>query len=112
MIKKKTRFTKKNTNTFSDSRLLEVLKNPLITEKATRITEHNQYMFKIEPTATKVEVKAAVEKFFKVKVKSVNTLKNPGKTKVFRGRKGTRSDLKKAIVTLESGQNIDLTARI
>jgi len=85
---------------------------PVITEKATRGSEHNQVTFKVRLDATKPEVKAAVEKLFKVKVKAVNTIRVKGKLKRFRNILGRRSDWKKAIVTLEKGQSIDVTTGI
>ncbi|HWA21780.1 MAG TPA: 50S ribosomal protein L23 [Caulobacterales bacterium] len=82
---------------------------PLITEKATVLSEQNKVVFKTPLTATKDEIKAAVEKLFKVKVVSVNTIRQKGKSKVFRGVRGKRSDIKKAIVTLRDGDTIDVT---
>lgn len=82
---------------------------PLITEKATLLSEQNKVVFKAPLTATKDEIKAAVEKLFKVKVVSVNTIRQKGKTKVFKGVRGKRSDIKKAIVTLRDGDTIDVT---
>ena len=82
---------------------------PIITEKATMLTDQNKYAFKVPLGATKDEVKAAVEALFKVKVLAVNTIRVKGKTKMFRGAPGKRSDIKKAIVTLAKGQSIDVT---
>ena len=90
-------------------RAYEVIRRPLITEKATRVSEHNQVAFVVALDATKPEIKAAVEMLFKVKVEAVNTLRQKGKTKRFRGRPGTRADIKKAFVTLAEGQSIDVT---
>ena len=81
----------------------------MITEKATIQAENNKVVFNVAKTATKPEIKAAVEQLFSVKVKSVNTLLRKGKTKRFRGIIGTQSDVKKAIVTLEEGNSIDIT---
>lgn len=92
-----------------DPRLYDVIKSPVITEKATLLSEQNKVVFKVAATATKPQIKEAVEKLFDVKVKSVNTLVTKGKVKVFRGMRGQRSDVKKAIVTLEEGQTIDVT---
>jgi large subunit ribosomal protein L23 len=83
--------------------------SPVITEKATLLSEKNKVVFKVPLTATKDEVKEAVEKLFNVKVGSVNTLRHKGKSKMFRGRPGQRSDTKKAIVTLLEGYSIDVT---
>ena len=82
---------------------------PVITEKATYLSEQNKVVFRVADDATKDEIAAAVEALFKVKVTKVNTLNVKGKTKRFRGRVGQRSDVKKAIVTLAEGQSIDIT---
>ena len=92
-----------------DPRHYDVILSPVITEKATMLSEHNKVVFKVAKTATKPQIKAAVEKLFDVKVKSVNTLVTKGKVKMFRGMRGQRSDVKKAIVTLQEGQSIDIT---
>jgi large subunit ribosomal protein L23 len=85
---------------------------PVITEKATAVSESNQVVFKVRRDATKPEIKAAIEELFKVKVLSVNTLNRKGKTKTFRGLKGRQQDVKKAIVRLAEGDRIDVTTRI
>lgn len=90
----------------------DVILAPVITEKATRTSEYNQVTFKVPLTATKPQIKAAVEALFKVKVKAVNTLRNKGKVKLFRGEPGQRSDWKKAMVTLADGHKIDVTTGI
>jgi large subunit ribosomal protein L23 len=82
---------------------------PVITEKATILSEQNKVVFRVADTATKDEIAAAVEALFKVTVTKVNTLNVKGKTKRVRGRIGRRSDVKKAIVTLAEGQSIDIT---
>jgi large subunit ribosomal protein L23 len=82
---------------------------PLITEKATLLSEQNKVVFRVAMDATKDDIASAVEELFKVKVTKVNTLVQKGKTKRFRGRPGRRVDIKKAIVTLEEGQSIDIT---
>ncbi len=87
----------------------DIIRSPVITEKATLLSEANQVVFNVAGTATKPDIKQAVESLFDVKVKAVNTFVRKGKTKVFRGRKGTQSNVKKAIVTLEEGQTIDIT---
>jgi large subunit ribosomal protein L23 len=81
---------------------------PVITEKATLLSEQNKVVFKVAMHATKDEIAAAIEALFKVNVTKVNTLIVKGKTKRFRGIKGRRSDVKKAIVTLAPGQSIDI----
>ena len=95
--------------TVTDPRHYDVILSPIITEKATAASERNQVMFRVPRTATKPQIKEAVEKLFDVKVKSVNTLVRKGKTKVFRGNFGSQSDVKRAIVTLEEGHRIDVT---
>ncbi|MET7243181.1 50S ribosomal protein L23 [Methylobacterium sp. EM32] len=93
----------------ADPRHYDVIVSPVITEKATNLSELNKVVFRVAPKATKPQIKEAVEKLFEVKVKSVNTLTTKGKSKMFRGQRGQRSDVKKAIVTLEEGQSIDVT---
>jgi large subunit ribosomal protein L23 len=95
--------------TTSDPRHYDVIVSPVITEKATLASEHNQVIFRVAPHATKPQIKEAVEKLFDVKVKHVNTLVRKGKVRNFRGRRGVLSDVKKAIVTLEEGHRIDVT---
>ncbi|QDO98944.1 50S ribosomal protein L23 [Ferrovibrio terrae] len=90
----------------------DVILSPVITEKATRTSEYNQVTFKVPLTATKPQIKAAVEALFKVKVTAVNTLRSKGKVKLFRGEPGKRSDWKKAMVTLADGHKIDVTTGI
>jgi large subunit ribosomal protein L23 len=82
---------------------------PVITEKGTTLSERNQVMFRVSMTSTKPEIKSAIEQLFKVKVKAVNTLITKGKEKRFKGVKGARADVKKAIITLEEGHRIDVT---
>lgn len=85
----------------------DVIVSPVITEKATQGSENNQVTFKVAITATKPQIKAAVEALFNVKVEKVNTLRQEGKVKRFRGVVGKRSEYKKAMVTLAAGQSID-----
>jgi len=92
-----------------DPRHYDVIVSPVITEKATNLSEHNKVVFRVKPDATKPQIKEAVERLFDVKVKSVNTLVTKGKVKMFRGTRGQRSDVKKAVVTLAEGQTIDVT---
>jgi len=92
-----------------DPRHYDVIVSPVITEKATIASERNQVTFNVARTATKPQIKEAVEKLFDVKVKAVNTLVRKGKVKAFRGSRGVQSDVKKAIVTLEEGHRIDVT---
>lgn len=93
----------------SAERLYEVVRRPVITEKATLMSEHNQVAFLVAIDASKPEIKQAVETLFKVKVKAVNTLRQIGKIKRVRGRPGQRAETKKAIVTLAEGHSIDVT---
>src|SRR5271156_3943060 len=86
--------------------MYDLIRSPLITEKATAVSEHNQIIFKVPLTATKREVKAAVEGLFSVKVDAVNTIRVQGKLKRVRGRAGRRSDFKKGIVTLGQGSGL------
>lgn len=90
----------------------DVVRRPMITEKSTRGSEWNQVTFEVADWANKVQIKSAVEALFDVKVKSVNTLRLKGKVKRFRNREGRRSDVKKAIVTLEEGQMLDVTTGV
>jgi large subunit ribosomal protein L23 len=92
--------------------MFDIVRSPVITEKATNVSEHNQVIFRVPLTATKRQVKAAVEGLFKVKVTAVNTIRVQGKLKRFRGRVGRRSDYKKAVVTLGEGQRVDVTTGI
>ncbi len=98
--------------TVSQERLYELIRRPIVTEKSTLASEHNQVAFEVPLDATKPEIKAAVEGLFKVKVKAVNTLRTKGKVKRFRGIPGRRKDVKKAYVTLEEGHSIDVTTGI
>jgi large subunit ribosomal protein L23 len=91
------------------ARHYDTLLAPVITEKSTLLSEQNKVVFKTPLAATKDEIKDAVEALFKVNVVKVNTILVKGKNKVFKGRRGKRSDVKKAIVTLKDGQSIDVT---
>ena len=95
-----------------DTRHYDVIVSPHITEKATLLSEANAVVFKVTNDATKPQIKAAVEALFGVKVKGVNTLVQKGKTKRWKGRPYTRSNVKKAVVTLVEGQSIDVTSGI
>jgi large subunit ribosomal protein L23 len=92
-----------------DVRHYDVIVAPVVTEKATIASENNKVVFKVAKTATKLQIKAAVEGLFDVKVESVNTLVRKGKVKAFRGVRGQQSDVKKAVVTLAEGHKIDVT---
>ena len=88
----------------------DVIVKPIVTEKATMASEAGAVVFQVAKTATKPQIKEAVEAVFGVKVKAVNTAIIKGKAKKFRGRPGERSDVKKAYVTLEEGNTIDVTS--
>jgi large subunit ribosomal protein L23 len=100
---------KENTNKRAAPKDYDIIRYPLLTEKSTKILEtSNAYVFVVDKFANKFDIKRAIERVFSVKVVSVNTLISKGKRKVFRGRIGKRSDFKKAIVRLETGNKIDL----
>ncbi len=92
--------------------MYDTIVRPVITEKSMMVSENGKVTFMVPLDASKDDVKAAVEAIFNVKVEKVNTIRQFGKTKFFRGRKGERSDYKKALVTLADGQNIDVTTGI
>jgi large subunit ribosomal protein L23 len=95
-----------------DIRHYDVIVAPHITEKATLLSEQNAVVFKVANDATKPEIKAAVEALFDVKVLGDTTIDQKGKTKKWKGTPYTRSDMKKAIVTLADGQSIDVTTGV
>lgn len=94
----------------SGDRILSVLHAPHVSEKSTRLSEHNQYVFAVAPDATKADVKSAVEKLFDVSVVSVNMANIKGKLKMFRFRPGRKAGVRKAYVRLAEGQSIDVAA--
>ena len=89
-----------------------IILKPIVTEKSSLGSEYNQVTFRVDNNSTKKEIKVAVENIFKVKVKKVNTSNVKGKLKSFRGTLGRRSNYKKAFVTLEEGQTIDINAGV
>lgn len=93
----------------NEEQKFDTIVSPIITEKATLASEHNQVVFQVALNASKPMIKEAVESLFKVKVEAVNTIRVKGKLKRFRGKPGKRNDIKKAIVTLAEGQMIDVT---
>ena len=95
----------------NNEKILAVLRAPLVSEKTARIQEMNQYVFEVASTATKADVKSAVESLFNVTVESVNVMNVKGKNKTFRNRAGRRGDWRKAYVRLAEGQTIDVTAK-
>ena len=92
--------------------MYDTLLRPVITEKSMTSSESGKVVFTVPLNASKDDIKAAVEAIFNVKVNKVNTVKQAGKVKRFRGYEGVRSDYKKAVITLAEGQNIDVTAGI
>ena len=102
----------KKQQTAPDARHYEIVLAPHITEKSTMLSENNSVVFKVAPSATKPEIKAAIEALFNFKVTNVNTIITKGKSKRWQGRPYQRSDMKKAIVTLAEGQSIDVTSGI
>jgi len=96
----------------TELRAYELIRAPMVTEKSTLGAEHNQVTFRVPLEASKPEIKQAVEMLFKVKVTAVNTLRQKGKIKRFRGKLGKRADYKKAVVSLAEGENIDVTTGI
>ena len=103
--------TSKTANKVSPQ-MYDTIVRPVITEKSMMVSEAGKVEFIVGLNASKNDIKAAVEAIFNVKVEKVNTIHQFGKTKLFRGRKGERSDYKKALVTLAKGQNIDVTTGI
>ncbi len=96
----------------SHERMYEVIRSPVVTEKSTFISEYNQIVFNVAIDSNKREIKEAIETLFKVKVKNVNTLRQNGKIKRFKGTVGKRPEYKKAFITLEEGNSIDVTTGI
>ena len=94
------------------SKSYKTILKPIVTEKATKLSEFNKVVFLVSESSNKLEVRYAVEKIFSVKVRSVNIINTKGKSKRFKGIMGKRNDIKKAIVTLESGNTIDLSAGV
>jgi large subunit ribosomal protein L23 len=90
----------------------DVIKSPVVTEKSTLLSQQNKVTFKVDVRANKQDIKKAVEALFKVKVKSVNTINQEGKIKLFRGRPGQRNATKKAIVTLAEGETLDVMSGV
>ena len=103
---------KKSEQKQMNAALCDIIVRPVITEKAMKSAENSQVTFLVSLNATKPQIKKAIESVFGVEVKSVNTLRQAGKVKSFRGKMGVRSDVKKAIVTLAKGQTIDVTAGV
>ena len=96
----------------SNERQYEVIRSPLVSEKATYVSQFNYYVFKVSNDSNKFEIKDAIQNLFKVEVKSVNTLIQKGKTKRFKGKIGRRVSVKKAFVKLAEGQTIDTSLEV
>ena len=96
----------------SNERQYEVIRSPLVSEKATYVSQFNYYVFKVSNDSNKFEIKNAIQNLFKVEVKSVNTLIQKGKTKRFKGKIGKRAAIKKAFVKLAEGQTIDTSIEV
>ena len=92
--------------------IYSIIRQPVVTEKSTKISENNQFVFKVSLESNKDDIKKAIEKLYKVKVKNVNTIKIKGKKKVFKGTKGKRSDYKKAIICLQEGETLDYSGGV
>ena len=92
--------------------ICSIIRQPVVTEKSTKISENNQFVFKVSLESNKDDIKKAIEKLYKVKVKNVNTIKIKGKKKVFKGTKGKRSDYKKAIICLQEGETLDYSGGV
>ena len=95
------------TNNISEGKALNIIQKPILTEKSTNLNQYNQYSFKVDLTATSLQIKKSIEQIFKVKVSKVNTCIVRGKRKSFKGTIGYKKNYKKAIVTLEEGNTID-----
>ena len=90
----------------------KIILKPIVTEKATKLSEFNKVVFEVASTTNKIDIKSAVEKLFSVKVKAVNIINIKGKLKRFKGVLGKRKDIKKAVITLEEGNTIDISAGV
>ena len=103
---------KKIDTKISQNKAYQIILNPLVTEKSTQQSEFNKMVFSVPVSATKLDIKLSIEKIFSVKVLTVNTILQKGKVKRFKGVLGRRSNTKKAIVTLASGDTIDLSVGV
>ena len=91
---------------------LNLIKKPVITEKSTANTQYNKYIFEVRNDANKINIKKTIEDIYKVKVQKLNSLNVKSKPKVFKGQRGTRSELKRIIVTLKEGNTIDMSGKV
>jgi len=96
-------------NNISKEKAYNVIVKPVVTEKSTTLSENNQIVFLVNINSNKIDIKKSIELIYGVKVSSVNVIRVKGKTKVFKGKVGKRSDYKKAIISLPKGQSIDLS---
>ena len=107
MIKHRNKFKEVDLN-----KSYKIIRKPIVTEKATRLSEFNKVVFEVSSKSNKYEIKGAVEKLFSVKVKAVNIINTKGKVKRFKGVLGKRNDVKKAVITLVEGNTIDISAGV
>ena len=91
---------------------LNLIKKPVITEKSTANAQFNKYIFEVRNDANKIKIKKTIEDVYKVKVQKLNSLNTKSKPKVFKGQRGTRSELKRIIVTLKEGNTIDMSGKV
>jgi len=91
---------------------LNLIKKPVITEKSTANAQFNKYTFEVRNDANKINIKKTIEEIYKVKVQKLNSLNVKSKPKVFKGQRGTRSELKRIIVTLKEGNTIDMSGKV
>ena len=91
---------------------LNLIKKPVITEKSTANAQFNKYIFEVRNDANKINIKKTIEDIYKVKVQKLNSLNVNSKPKVFKGQRGTRSELKRIIVTLKEGNTIDMSGKV
>ena len=91
---------------------LNLIKKPVITEKSTANAQFNKYIFEVRNDANKMNIKKTIEEIYKVKVQKLNSLNVKSKQKVFKGQRGTRSELKRIIVTLKEGNTIDMSGKV
>ena len=91
---------------------LNLIKKPVITEKSTANAQFNKYIFEVRNDANKIDIKKVIEEIYKVKVQKLNSLNVKSKPKVFKGQRGTRSELKRIIVTLKEGNTIDMSGKV
>tara|TARA_B100000989_G_scaffold103913_1_gene76119 strand:+ start:497 stop:778 length:282 start_codon:yes stop_codon:yes gene_type:complete len=91
---------------------LNLIKKPVITEKSTANAQFNKYIFEVRKDANKINIKNTIEETYKVKIQKLNSLNVKSKPKVFKGQRGTRSELKRIIVTLKEGNTIDMSGKV